>query len=196
MTPHLLVAVMRICSSNCVTPARCNTKGRGTTLRFLAPCRLIKLAENTTIVLFCVFHAELLQNWRQLLMFNSTKLLIPKASPAHDTLENGKLLFFSSLISHHVVWVLASDTLSCPNPPCTCHGDYTPRGSVCIIRLSTIHRYRSNLPPFCSTVASEITSDLPLPGATSLLMNRLNVIRPPAKSELKHNLARSLKLLL
>lgn len=36
-------------------------------------------------------------------------------------------------------------------------------------------------PPFCSTPASEVTSDLPLPGATSLLMNRLNVIRLPAK---------------
>lgn len=39
----------------------------------------------------------------------------------------GRCFFFCSLISHQVVWVLASDTLSCPNSPCTCHGDYTPR---------------------------------------------------------------------
>lgn len=76
----------------------------------------------------------------------------------------------------------------------TCQVDYIPKGACASFSSLQRNTIRA-ISPF-SAESTEITSDLPLPGATASLMNRRDVITPPAKRELRTNLESSLKLLL
>lgn len=114
-------------------------------------------------------------------------------NPLHETHWNYSFELtwgpFPHLLLQLVVWVLRSQLQM--HLSCWLHSQQ----SMCIIQHPTTRRYLGNLPLL---QPRQLSSPLTLlsPAATSPLMSRLDVIRPPAKWELRHNLASSLKLLL
>lgn len=114
---------------------------------------------------------------------------------------------FLELLQWLVVWVFADSAFSCHKPSCCtfnfrciCHFDYIPSGvcaSFSILQCTMIWTISLFFFHVFNWGKSRITTDLPLPGeGASSLMYGLDVIRPWAKWELRHNLASSLKLLL
>jgi len=117
-------------------------------------------------------------------------------------LPNGEMRATFLLLLLQLVWAFASDTFGWRHPPVALSTSDAP---VMLITPPKQHVHHSAsymhtaiwaIFTFCSTEATEITSDLPLPEATSSLMSKLDVRRPPAKWELRHNHASSIKLLL
>ncbi len=106
---------------------------------------------------------------------------------------------FSEPLSQLVLQVFASDTFDCHKPPIALSASDAPVMLTALSKERVHHSASYNAPlsqRAISVFSTEITSDLQLPGATSTLMNWLDVIKPAAKWGLRHDLRNSLELLL